>query len=215
MNDSSFFNLGVKLASVARGRDPQSLVAISGLVSTIDNTKEANYGFIQKFVCKIAADAFEESGRKTEIEYHIFEMLANTAVWYPEFNSFSDAAFTAFGKAATEYEQNNKEGHNEDLVKKASALIPGLLSTAGKATPEIVKGFAGAGALGGGIAGGLYWLLNRHSEEDEDEAEVIKAKIDYYNKISDEIKRQLGTKNLPPAELAAKVQEIADRENLF
>jgi len=68
---------------------------------------------------------------------------------------------------------------------------------------------------GGGIAGGLYWLLNRHSEEDEDEAEVVKAKIDYYNKISDEIKRQLGTKKLNPAQLAAQVQEIAERENLF
>jgi prefoldin subunit 5 len=57
--------------------------------------------------------------------------------------------------------------------------------------------------------------LNRHSQEDEDEAEVVKAKIDYYNKISDEIKKQLGTKNVAPAQLAAQVQEIADRENLF
>jgi hypothetical protein len=215
MNDSSFFNLGVKLASSARGRDPQSLVAIAGLVSTIDNPKEANYGFIQKFVCKIAADAFSEAGRKNEVEYHIFEKLAHTSIWYPEFDVYSDAAFASIGKLATEHEHQIKEASSEELVKQAQNFLPNLISMAGRSTPDIIKSLAAAGALGGGITGGLYWLLNRHSQEDEDEAEVVKAKIDYYNKISDEIKKQLGTKNVAPAQLAAQVQEIADRENLF
>jgi hypothetical protein len=215
MNDSSFFNLGVKLASAARGRDPQSLVAISGLVSTIDNPKEENYGFIQKFACKVAADAFAEAGRKTEFEYHIFEKLATASTWFPEFDSYSDAVLSALGKVAMDYEQQTKEASNEAIVKEASNFLPGLIAMAGKTTPDVIKALAGAGALGGGITGGLYWLLNRHSQEDEDEAEVIKAKIDYYNKISDEIKKQLGTKKLAPAQLASQVQEIADRDNLF
>jgi len=215
MNDSSFFNLGVKMASAARGRDPQSLVTISGLLSTIDNPKEANYGFIQKFVCKVAADAFSEAGRKNEMEYHVFEKLANTTIWYPEFDSYSNAVFAALGAIATEHEQQVKEASSETVVKQAQTLLPNLISMAGKSTPDVIKGLAAAGALGGGITGGLYWLLNRHANEDEDEAEVVKAKIDYYNKISDEIKRQLGTKNIAPAQLAAQIQEIADRENLF
>ncbi len=215
MNDSSFFNLGVKMASAARGRDPQSLVTISGLISTVDNPKEANYGFIQKFVCKVAADAFSEAGRKNEMEYHVFEKLANTTIWYPEFDSYSNAVFAALGSIATEHEQQVKEASAETVVKQAQTLLPNLISMAGKSTPDVIKGLAAAGALGGGITGGLYWLLNRHANEDEDEAEVVKAKIDYYNKISDEIKRQLGTKKLAPAQLAAQVQEIADRENLF
>jgi len=215
MNDSSFFNLGVKLASAARGRDPQSLVTISGLISTVDNYKETNYGFIQKFACKIAADAFAEAGRKNEIEYHIFEKLAHTPSWHPEFDAYSDAALVSLGKIADEYEQQIKEASNATIVKQAASFLPSLLTTAGKVTPDVVRAAAGLGVAGGGIAGGLYWLLNRHSEEDEDEAEVVKAKIDYYNKISDEIKRQLGTKKLNPAQLAAQVQEIAERENLF
>jgi hypothetical protein len=215
MNDSSFFNLGVKLASVARSRDPQSLVTISGLVSTIDNPKEANYGYTQKFVCKVAADAFAESGRKSEVEYHVFDKLAGVPVWFPEFDTYSDAAFAALGKVATEYENQIKEASSEEVVKQSNNFLTGLLTTAGKATPDVVKNLAGAGAIGGGVLGGLYWLLNRHSEEDEDEAEVIKAKIDYYNKISDEIKSQLGTKKVAPAQLAAQVQEIVNRENLF
>jgi hypothetical protein len=215
MNDSSFFNLGVKLASAARGRDPQSLVTISGLVSTVDNYKETNYGFIQKFACKIAADAFAEAGRKNEIEYHIFEKLARTPSWYPELDAYSDAALASLGKIADEYEQQIKEASNDTIVKQATNFLPSILTTAGKVTPELVRAVAGLGVAGGGIAGGLYWLMNRHSEEDEDEAEVVKAKIDYYNKISDEIKRQLGTKKLNPAQLAAQVQEITERENLF
>lgn len=215
MNDSSFFNLGVKIASAARGRDPQSLVTISGLVSTVDNPKEANYGFTQKFVCKVAADAFSEAGRKHEIEYHIFEKLASTPIWYPEFDTYSDAVFSALGAVATEHENTKKQADAEVIVKQAAGLLPQLITTTGKSTPDIIKSLAAAGALGGGITGGLYWLLNRHSQEDEDEAEVMKAKIDYYNKISDEIKSQLGKKKLAPAQLAAQVQEIADRENLF
>lgn len=214
MNDSSFFILGAKLAAVALNRDPQNLVTLSGLVSTIDNTKEANYGFIQKFVCKVASDAFAEAGRKHEIEYHILEKLASVPVWYPEFDTYSNAVFASLGKIATDHENQIKEATHETIVKQAG-FLPNLLSMAGKATPDIVKTFAGAGAIGGGLTGGLYWLLNRHAQEDEDEAEVIKAKIDYYNKISDEIKRQLGTEKIEPAQLAAQVQEIADRENLF
>jgi hypothetical protein len=215
MNDSSFFNLGAKMASIALDRDPQNLVTISGLVSAIDNPKEANYGFVQKFVCKVAADAFSEAGRKTEFEYHIFDKLANTVVWYPEFDSYSNAALSALGKVAMEYEEQIKEASNEAIVKEASNFLPGLVAMAGKSTPDVIKTLAGAGALGGSITGGLYWLLNRHSQEDEDEAEVIKAKIDYYNKISDEIKKQLGTKNIAPAEVASQVQDIVSRDNLF
>ena len=100
----------------------------------------------------------------------------------------------------------------EALTKEASSLLPNLVSLTGRATPEAVKIMAGAGALGGGITGGLYWLLNRHSQEDEDEAEVIKAKIDYYNRLSNEIKRQLSGKNLPPATIASKVQDILEQQ---
>lgn len=215
MSESSFFNLGVKLAAAAHGRDSNNIVALSGLVSTVDNPKETNYGFIQKFVCKVAADAFAEAGRKNEMEYHVFEKLATTPVWYSEFDNYSDAAFAALGLVAFEHEQLNKEASRDDLVKQAKNFLPNLISMAGSSTPDVIKAMAAAGALGGGITGGLYWLLNRHSQEDEDEAEQIKAKIDYYNKISDEIKRQLGTKKIAPAELASQVQEIVNRDNLF
>lgn len=215
MTDSSFFKIGVNLAASARNRDPQSLVSLTGLTATLDNPKEANYGFVQKFVCKIAADAFAEAGRKHEIEYHVFEKLALAPVWYSQFDNYSDAALITLGKIAMEYEEKKKEAATEAITKEAATFLPNLISMTGKSTPDIVRGLAAAGAIGGGITGGLYWLLNRHSQEDEDEAEVIKAKIDYYNKISDEIKRQLGTKKVAPAELASQVQEIVNRDNLF
>jgi hypothetical protein len=215
MNDSSFFNLGAKLASVALERDPQSLVTMVGMLSTVDNPKEANYGFIQKFVCKVAADAFAETGRKHEMEYHIFEKLATAPVWHPQFDNFSNSVFAALGQVAAEYEQQTKEANTEAIVKQARNFLPDLISMTGKSTPDIVKSLAAAGALGGGITGGLYWLLNRHSQEDEDEAEVIKAKIDYYNRISNEIKNQLGTNKAAPSDIAARVKDIVSQDNLF
>lgn len=215
MTDSSFFNLGVKLAAAAHNRDSNNIVALSGFASTIDNAKEANYGFIQKFACRVAADAFAEAGRKNEMEYHVYEKLASAPLWYAEFDRYSDAAFAALGAVAMEHEQQVKEAKADALVKEAKNFLPNLISMAGSSTPDIIKAMAAAGALGGSVTGGLYWLLNRHSQEDEDEAEQIKAKVNYYNKISDEIKRQLGTKKLAPAELASRVQDMVQEQNLF
>lgn len=215
MTESSFFNLGVKLASVSLGRDPKDMLALSGFVSAVDNPKENNYGYIQKLACRIAADAFAEAGRKDELEYHLFEKLASSSQWFPEMDAYSDAAFRALGAVAMEYNSAVKEANCDAIVKQANNFLPGLISMTGKSTPDIVKAMAAAGALGGGVTGGLYWLLNRHSQEDEDEAEVIKAKIDYYNRVSNEIKRQLGTSKLPPATMAGKVEDIVQNQNLF
>lgn len=213
MQENQFFNLGVKLAGALLGKNPQELTAVSGFVSTVSNSKEAAYGYLQKCACKIAADAFEEAGRKNELEYHIFEKLAKADQWYPEFENYSDAVFRALGTISLEHEKQSAYMQNEALTKQAAgSILPNLLSITGRTTPEIVKIMAGAGALGGGITGGLYWLLNRHSQEDEDEAEVIKAKIDYYNRLSNEIKRQIGGKNLPPATIAGKVQDVLEQQ---
>lgn len=218
MTDNNFFNLGVKLASVSLGRKPEDLVAVSALVETVDNVKESNYGYLQKFICKAAADCFAEIGRMDELEYHIYEKLASTPNWFPELDAFSDAAFVAFGKIALEHENAVKEATADGVVKNSNVLLGSvskLLGGVAKATPEVIATMAGAGAIGGSALGGLYWLLNRHGLEDEADAEAMKAKIDYYNKVTNEIKSQLGNKKLPPAELASRVADVMQDQNLF
>lgn len=215
MKESKFFNLGVKLASAAHNKSAKDISAISGFVDTVNNVKEANYGFLQRMVCKIAADVLEEAGMAGHFDYHLLTGLSKSASWLPELDKYSDAVLTAFGKVASEYEKENETSMRDEVVKKASGILPGILSSTAKITPDVVKAMALAGALGGSATGGLYWLLNRHSEEDEDKAEQVKAKIDYYNRISKEIKNQLGTIPSPPGVIADKVQEIVNNRDLF
>ncbi len=203
------------MAAALNNKSAKDMTALCGFVATVDNSKEANYGYIQRMACKIAAEAFAEAGRKKEFEYHVLDSLSKSATWYPELDQYSDVVFNVLGKLAYEYEKEKNESLNNDIVSKSAGLLPGLISSTASHTPDIVKTMAMAGALGGSATGGLYWLLNRHSEEDEDKAEQVKAKIDYYNRISNEIKNQLGKTKLPPAAIASKVQEIMENQNLF
>ena len=203
------------MAAALNNKQPKDMAAICGFVDTIGNTKEANYGHVQRMACKIAAEAFAEAGRKKEFEYHMLDSLSKSAVWYPELDQYSDAVFNVLGKLAYEYEKEKDESLKDAVVAKSASFLPGLVSSTAKLTPDAIKAMALAGAFGGTATGGLYWLLNRHAEEDEDKAEQVKAKINYYNRISNEIKNQLGKTKLPPAAIADKVQEIMENQNLF
>lgn len=191
MNERQFFNLGAKIAATAFNKSAADLTLIDGFVSGLDDTSNPNYGTLQQMVCKIASDAFDEAGRKDEPLYHVYDGLTKASTWFKEFDIFSDAALRAMGKLAFETHNLNDTQVKDDVVKQARNLLPNLINIAGSTTPELVKATAGAGVIGGGLLGGLYWLLNRHSNEDENKAEAIKAKINYYNKLSDEIKKQL------------------------
>jgi hypothetical protein len=215
MTNSKFFNLGVKLAASVNNKTEKDLCAISGYLDTINNPKEANYGMLQKMVCKVAAEAFDEAGRKYEFEYHFLDRLSKTANWLPELDKYSDAVLLALGKMATEYEKQNGDDLKNEVVSKSASFLPNLIGMAGASTPDIIKAMAAVGAIGGSATGGLYWLLNRDSQEDEDDSEAIKAKIDYYNRVSNEIKNQLGKQKLPPSAIADKVEEIMQNQNLF
>lgn len=192
--ENSFYNLGVKLACAARGKDVNDIIVLEEMLNKVADTKAANYGYAQRMICKVASEFFAEAGLKDEYEFHLFDKLANAPQWFPEMDDFSDAAQEGIGRVALEMNEEAQTQNGDAVVKFASGILPAALSMAGRSTPEVVKTMAGAGALGGGVMGGLYWLMNRHTKEDEDEAEVIKAKIDYYNRVSGEIKRQLANK---------------------
>jgi hypothetical protein len=215
MTNSKFFNLGVKLAAAVNNKTDKELCAISGYLDTIGNHKEANYGALQKMVCKIASDVFDEAGRKYDFEYHFLKELSKSANWLPELDKYSDAVLMALGKVATEYEVQKGDDFKDGVVNKSASLLPKLIGMAGATTPELIKAMAAIGAAGGAATGGLYWLLNRDSQEDETESEAVKAKIDYYNRVSNEIKNQLGKQKLPPSQIADKVEEIMQNQNLF
>ncbi len=207
MNEKQFYNLGVKLAAFTFNKSAADLALIDGFNQGLSDTSNPNYGTLQQMVCKIAADVFDEAGRKDEPLYHVYAGLTKASTWFKEFDIFSDAALMAMGKLALEKNAADREIKHEAIVKEARNFLPNLVNMVGSSTPEIVKDTAGAGVLGGSLLGGLYWLLNRHSNEDEDKAEVIKAKINYYNKLSDEIKNQLRQN---PGATSSDVKEVVE-----
>lgn len=214
-NNFDFFGLGMRLAANAQyDKTAAEMAALSGFVSKIGDHKEPGYGNVQKILCKVAADAFDEAGRKQEFEYHLFEKLSHADTWLPELDKFSDSVTMALGTVSMEYEASYKQEEGDRLTKAARMLLPQALSAAGKSIPEGVKTLAGVGTLGGSVMGGLYWLLNRHSNEDEDKAEVVKAKINYYNRISDEIKKQLAQRGgVAPSAVAGEVKDVVHNQN--
>lgn len=143
----------------------------------------------------------------------MYTALYKTAHWFKELDLFSDASLAALGRLYTTYEKQAKNERLDDIVKAAKISVPGLVSMAGESVPEVVKNLAAVGTIGGGVAGGLYWMMNRHSNEDEADSEAIKAKIDYYNNLSNEIKRQLQT--APGSAPAAAVKKVVNNNSIF
>lgn len=189
--DKSFFNLGVQLAAHNYKKSAKEILSLASFNDELNNPRNTEFGCIQKIACKIAASVFDETGRKNEFIYHVFDKLASTKSWDKSFNVFSDAVFIAVGKVANETAEQVKTLTIDSQVKCATSLVTNALAAGSKTIPEVSKNVAGASVLGGGLLGSIYWLLNRHANEDETNSEVIKAKIKNYNRLANEIKSQL------------------------
>lgn len=192
-----YFNLGIKLGAAAGGITPDQLPTLCGVVEESENVNNVNYGNLQRVVCKHAAVAFEKSGQQNDWCYHLFTKLAESRDWYPELDGFSDAVICAMGKVHQEGIAQEIEKAGDEIVKRASGFVGTLPGKAVALAPDALKTFAGLGVLGGAGLGSLYWLLNRHGQEDDTKNEELKAKIDYYNKLTNEVKAEL--QNNPPA----------------
>jgi hypothetical protein len=193
MNEKDYFTFGVKLAAISRGCSDSDLIANDTYVSEVSNSKAANYGSVQQMVCKVAANIFEQAGKQDDLLYHMYTKLASAPSWYPELESYSDAVLHTLAmykkaeatEAYTEYKDNLvKAADLKSWLGKATALF-------GAAAPETLKGITMLSILTGGLGGGLGWTLGRHTLEDDTENEAIKTKVDYYNRLANEIKRNL------------------------
>jgi hypothetical protein len=90
---------------------------------------------------------------------------------------------------------------DEEMVKDAAAsLLPTFLMRMGAMTPSLVQTMGAASAAGGAGLGALGWYLNRDSAQDRDDIEVMKARLDAYNKISDEIEDSLVRSGYTPGD---------------
>jgi hypothetical protein len=203
MNEKDYFTFGVKLAAISRGCSDSDLIANDTYVSEVSNSKAANYGAVQQMVCKIASNIFEQADKQDDLLYHMYTKLASAPNWYPELDAYSDAVLNTLATVKKAESIAAHVEYKDDLVKAATVkgFLGKLTGLIGAAAPETIKGLATLAVMTGGLGGGLGWTLGRHTQEDDTENEAIKTKVDYYNSLANEIKRNLKghTRDTPSA----------------
>lgn len=196
-NISPAFRAGQQLGLHAYGFNKAGFAMADGLIGAIENYNDPKYGAFQQMLCKYASNAFKEDGDMGGFEYHLFKEAAEATEWYPEMDKFSNAVLYALGNVVEEARAERHFNTRENITKSASlnvgAMIPSVASGVVRNTPDLLKSIATVGVGGGAIAGSLGWLMNRHVDQDEDDAEGMKAKIRYYRKLTQDIRNQLGT----------------------
>ena len=216
MNEKDYFTLGVKLAAISRGCSDSDLIANDTYVNEVSNSKADNYGAVQQMVCKIAANIFEQAGKQDDLVYHVYTKLASTSSWYPELEPYSDAVLCMLATTKKAEAYNSYTQYKVDLVKAANIMTNiGKVLNIGALAPDVIKALAALSIGAGGLGGGLAWTLGRHTLEDDTKNEAIKTKIDYYNNLANEIKRNLkGHTSDAPTAIKHQIEE-ALTENII
>lgn len=203
------FEAGKKLATASYGVDDNTTAFCEGVVSELNNPDNTDYGKFQKLMCKYAAHAYSEVGRQGCFEYQLFKAASEIDDWYPELDRFSDPVIHALGSVLNQAEDERNFNVREQIKEAAvAAWAPALAGGAVKNTPDLVKSVAGLGVLGGGLMGGLSWLLHRHMNSDQTDVTAIEAKRRYYEKLTKEIENELGDGPVDEEDIEQAIHDV-------
>lgn len=155
-----------------------------GYVEALDKSPE-----VKRMLCKMACAMYDACGKTTYFQRHFYDVLSKEASWDPSNDEHVGAIFYALGKVIPELEQESAQTKSAGLVSKG--MLANLVGRGVAATPEMIKTMAALGVGTGVGVGGLSWYLNRDSKEDEDDLEVMRSRIDNYNRITGELTSQL------------------------
>lgn len=182
------------MACLEQGVPPAAYPFHQSMVENLSNPWAENYGSLEKMASHVAAELFEAAGQRISPEYCLYDQLRKVANWNPYFDRYVQPVFNAICQAGLAGIAEDQE--NAEQVKRAfvgHAL--GLLGKAFTSTPALAKTIIAGGAAGGAGLGALYWALNRHSTEDNDKNEAMKARIKLYRRITSEISEDLKRNN--------------------
>lgn len=152
-----------------------------------------------RYLSRIAAGLYKEAGKMERLEHFIYEEMSKAAEWSPELNAYIEPVEIALGRA---YRDILEKQHAETVTKEANAgalnaYIGGEILGQGLAlTPTAAKALMTLGVGSGAAAGALWHILNRHGNEDDDKLEAMKARIQQYDKITNEISHDLRRRGL-------------------
>jgi hypothetical protein len=190
-NMTSDIKLGMALAAVAHG------TSLSDFVSSEAFNKEA--GASPTFNAEVAhtiGTMYELAGKENSLERHLLHVCQKQAALG---NDVAEAILEEFSEALYD-----TLGSDEDLSKEAAVAgtgaVASLLAKLGLSTPGAIKTLLlGSAALGTG-AGALHWKMNRDSVQDEADIEAMQAKVDTYNRITNEISSRMKEKGIVPGQ---------------
>lgn len=182
-------NLGIQLAAAIKGVPASSVEAFSAFNKAAGESPE--------FTAEVAHSLgvmYELAGKENSLERHLLHVCQKQAA---AGNPAAEAILEEFADALYD-----TLGSNEELSKAAAVAGGGavakLLTSLGLSTPGAIKTLLlGSAALGTG-AGALHWKMNRDSVQDQADIEAMQAKIDTYNRITDEISERMRDKGIVP-----------------
>jgi len=190
-NIEKYKKFGADLACVLHGVDPYTLDIKQAAHATASQDT-----VVKTCVCKMAADMYEGCGKKDLPEYWVFKKLAAAYAWPEPLNVYFDSALTGLGTVVERVDREFAGSEKSARVGFLAGLIPSLVGKGVAATPSMIVTLAGLGAGVGAAGGAVSWKMNQDADKDEAKLEAIKARIDYYNQITDAISRDLEDKGM-------------------
>jgi hypothetical protein len=189
------YGFGQDVALALGGLTHREGVRMKSAVSQLDARTNPKARVFEQQVIKMAALMMKESGNMDTVSFHVADTITKSATtyWPSQFSEFAGMVLQAMGREAARYKQAS-EGDvlsGEEVKAASTKWLLSLLGRGALMTPEILKGLLGVSALTGGAAGGLAWKLNRDTAEDEAELEGMKAKINAYDRISNDVEQTL------------------------
>jgi hypothetical protein len=205
---NQFFSLGQHIATAAHKQDAAQLNIKSAFIETLEHSPT----FCAE-LCGSLGAMLEMAGKENSFERHLLDTLQKEAC---EGNSTAqflqseivDSFLEVLGEGSTDMTKEALQG---------GGALAGVLARLGlSATPGMTKLLLGTGAAIGTSAGALNWMLNRHSKQDEEDIMATQARIDEYNRITDELQRKLKDKGISPDqdETKKKIKGVSGAEQV-
>lgn len=186
---------GQSLAFIANGYGQGEANAICGFDQTMENHEHKKA--FEQGVANLVEVIMRESGNMHKLSYHVAKQIGDHVgpIWPEQFSEFSDIALRAIGRESLSQKRAaEEEGEmlTEEETKAASAkMLLGLVGRGAALTPDMVRALLGISAGAGAAVGGIGWKLNRDTQQDEDDLEAMRAKIDTYDRISNDIESEI------------------------
>lgn len=159
------------IGAMERGYNPEDMDYIEAQAKVWD----AEGGPAGRLLIKAARDVLIATGAgHTAPAFHL-HFLAKSADW----NTHSKEVAADIARVLEIFEPHRKEAFVKDLTGAGMAGARGAL--------------LGSMALGGGL-GSLYWLLSRHSNQDNADIEAMQRQVEYYNELSRELQDSMRRK---------------------